>query len=180
MGKQNIVITPFEKSSFPEGLLKHFLKIIGIPETEHNKFNFNIKKSIYFDGTNQGLSPKGLKIAFLCRDLAKGPLDYSLEIFLNKYLGNLIVKDFFESYGLFGSKEERVKFLSKFENTNKKIAKEFLNREVLFKDPIEEEGSSPKFSLEDVIKYIVYIGFKLDKRLSDIENMLKNMSNEKK
>jgi hypothetical protein len=169
VGKDNIIITPFEKSSFPEGLLKHFLTILGIPKDLYANLNFEIKQSLFFDGTNQGLSPKGLKLAFLCRDLAQGPLDYSLEKFINKYFGDILRKGFFESYGLFKSKEDRLNYLKKFESINTQIAKEFLNRDKLFLDEIPEEASDPKFSIEDILKLIMYLGFRIDEQLKNIK-----------
>jgi hypothetical protein len=168
--KDQFLITPFEKRNFPEGLLKHFAKILGLDEKLLNQLNFEIKDSLLFGGNNRGLSPKGLKLAFLCRDLAKGPLDYTIEKFIDKYFRDLFKKDFFESYGLFKNKEDRLNYLRKFQDINSKIAEEFLNKKILFEDEIKEEKKSDELTIADLAKMFMYFGIKVDNELNKLKN----------
>lgn len=165
VGQENIYVTPFEKKNFPNGLLKHFLSLVGVTNEIEEQMNFNIPKTMF--GTNQGLSPKGLKFAFLVRELAEDPLDYTIENFIHKYLGDVFHKEHFEDYGLF-SYEKRKKYLERWKESNTSIAQKYLNRDFLFEDEITEDKKNIDITLDDMAKVIMSMGIKFDQRLNKL------------
>lgn len=175
VGEKNMHVIPFEKRNFQNGLLRSFLSLIGISKELEEKMDFTIPKTMF--GTNQGLSPKGLEFAFLVRELAKGPLDYTIENFIHKYLDDVFHKEYFEGYGLF-SYEKRKKYLKRWEKSNKEIAQKYLSRDILFEDEIAEEKKNVDVTLDDVAKIIMSLGIKFDQRLNDLENKIKKSNDD--
>ncbi len=163
VGSTNISLTPFEKRNFKNGLIKHFFQTVGLEESQIDSLDFNIPKNMF--GTNQGLSPKGLKFAYLVKDIADGPLDYKIENFIHKYLGDVFHKQHFESYGLF-SLDKRKKYMEFWKGTNQKVSIKYLNRETLFLDDIVEDKADIDITLEDITKVVMTLGIKFDEKLN--------------
>lgn len=166
VGEQNISLIPFEKGEFENGLLINFLENLGVNEENTSDFDFEISKNMF--GTNQGLSPKGLKFAFLARDLADGPLDYTLENFVHEYLSEVFHKDFFEGYGLFNV-QSRKAFLGQFESSNNAIAMKYLKRSMLFNDALDLEQKDTEISIDDLARVVISMGVKFDKALKALQ-----------
>jgi len=162
LGKNNIKVFPFEKRIFPNGLLKHFLQQLKLSEEQISQMNFDIPKTMF--GTNQGLSTKGLKFAFLVRELSNGPLDYKIENFIHKYLGDVFHKDHFENYGLF-ELEDRKKYIGKWEECNSKVSKDFFDSNTLFTDTIDIPKSNEEITIDDIAKVVMSLGIKMDDKL---------------
>ncbi len=167
VGEKNITVIAFEKRSFPDGLLRNFLMHIGIFGTEADMFNYDIPKTMY--GTNPGLSPLGLKFAYMSRDLATSVTDYRIENFIHKYLDDVFQKEDFQSYGLF-SPEKRSEFMKMYEDDNNKIASVFLDKKVFFEDTLDILENKKEITLDDLAKVIMEIGIKMDEKIKKLNN----------
>ena len=131
-----------------------------------SELDFNVPKNMF--GTNQGLSPKGLKFASLVSEFANGPLDYTIENFIHEYLSDVFHKNYFEGYGLFDL-DARKQYLSAFSNSNKELANKFLCRDSLFLDEIKEEKIDVNLNFEDIARVVMSMGMKFDKKLKDMK-----------
>jgi len=173
--KENIVVIPFEKKNFNDGLLKHFLITIGVPNNKISSINFVIPKTMF--GTNQGLSSKGLEFAFLVRDFAKSPLDYKIENFIHEYLDDVFHKDFFASYGLFNIAERKT-YIHQWIKTNQKIALKYLKREIFFEEEVIEDEITSGIEIEDVAKVVMALGMNMKDKLDSLEKAIKDVQND--
>tara|TARA_R110002012_G_scaffold321971_2_gene552951 strand:+ start:1417 stop:2397 length:981 start_codon:yes stop_codon:yes gene_type:complete len=166
VGAENITVVPFEKREMKNGLLSGFMEILGVPKDKISELDFNVPKNMF--GTNQGLSPKGLKFASLVSEFANGPLDYTIENFIHEYLSDVFHKNYFEGYGLFDL-DARKQYLSAFSNSNKELANKFLCRDSLFLDEIKEEKIDVNLNFEDIARVVMSMGMKFDKKLKDMK-----------
>ncbi len=165
---KEIIVTPFEKKYFSNGLEKHFLKAIGI--IKYNNFSFNYVSKDDHWGVNKGLTPEAISIALLSRDLIyKYKDDNILHKFFNKYLADIFEKEHFSKYNLF-TYEQRMQVLKQFEATNRKIAIGFLNSDQnLFETPEPYQGSaSNEVHKETLIRAMVNVGVKQDQMIQDL------------
>lgn len=129
-GKENIIIRPYEKEQlFSQDLVRDFINIIGLKLTsEYHRLN---KRS------NVGLNNKLVKMFCLINSnpnftdeqkqkIKKLLLDYKNEFFIKK-------KDDFSLF----SPKTRIEILKKWDESNKRIAREYLGRKdgILFYEP---------------------------------------------
>ncbi len=129
-GQENLIIVPFQKTSFPEGLEKKFLQLIDIP--------WNVRFQLQ--------QAKNIRLNRDCIDyLADFPMTGSRRVrspefrriieLLQKYSQMQPNKP---EYQCIYSPEERLRFLEKYRESNQRVATEFLNLKSgeLFDEPM--------------------------------------------
>ncbi len=120
-GRENVTIRPYEKEQMPGGILPDFLELINVkwPDKPVLRNDVNV---------NSGFSRDVLEFLSLNKDFYEGHSDQRLHNMMNKMLDESYKKKPFESYGIL-SPAERVSIINKYESSNQKLAKEYLNRE---------------------------------------------------
>lgn len=170
---QELVVTYFEKKSFPQGLEKYFLHIIGI--NDYKNFNFNYLSSDDSWGANKGLTPKALNIAILCRDLIDVYKDdFIIHKFINTYLSEIFEKEHF-SKNNFLTVKQRSMIMQKMAADNKEIAKHYFDNKRTFESINYEEYKEPvnEVSMDTIVRMLIKTGItknqKIDKLKARVE-----------
>ena len=157
-GKENLIVKPFERHQLKDGdIITDFVNILGI---SRDMLVFPDKME------NTSLPPEGLYILRYLNFMMKEKIS-SAEI----KNGMLEISELLEKYyrrdeyqkNTFLSTKTRKKILKRFDKTNQKIAKKFLDRDkgILFFDTNEEECNDTldfsQFDHNDIIKRFVEI-----------------------
>jgi hypothetical protein len=133
-GEQDFVIRPYEKGQLYKGdVVSDFYHTIGIESLD------SLQKHNY---SNRGYSPAGLEIARAYnRIYARNP---DKKIRMKNRLQNRMPKQHYDDFYFF-SYEERKKILAFYEESNHKLATEYLHKDngLLFEDGLEEYASTP-------------------------------------
>jgi hypothetical protein len=160
--KERINVIPFEKDSFPDGLLPHFFQQIGLSEKQVEKINFPVPGRGW--GENRSFSREVLDIMFLSRELSEGNInDHKIQRLISLYLNKNYQKEFFAGTSLLTT-EMRCQTIEQYKDINKKMAKEFLNRKngILFKENITEENNGEHYqglSIEALVKFFMNLAY---------------------
>jgi hypothetical protein len=128
-GRENIIIRPYEKEQLPDGIFPDFLNIINVnwPQRPVLERDVNV---------NAGFSRDVLEFLYLNKDFYESFTDQRLHNMLNQLLDDDVRKKPFETYGIL-SPGDRIKLLNRYEESNQKLAREYLNRSDgrLFNEP---------------------------------------------
>lgn len=173
VGRGSINVFAFEKRNFPNGLESHFLQSIGVM-SNLDDFNYTIKDDGW--GENNGLSAKGLELAFKVRELAENDIhNHSIQFFINRHFKTM-QKGHFVNYNIL-SFEKRTKILQEHREINEKIRQEYLQGDhELFKDSIEldkDKQDVDKLNFEKIFIELFRVGIKQDKLIAQLQYELK-------
>jgi len=120
-GRDRISVHPYEPVQLDDGLISHFLKLMGI----------NYRENFWNEVENQDLNPgfqeDVIEILRLNRDFYPDGDNSPLQNFLSRHLPDDYKKKPFEKYSLL-SPEKRIEILNRYEPMNRSIAQMFLNR----------------------------------------------------
>lgn len=174
VGENNLIIRVFEKQQFIGDNHNYFTDFF-------EALNLKYEKKIDFQQKVRNQSLTGIYLE------VKRMLNYYPEFntrfnFIVKYL-NKVAKERGENESYSTNKyftyEEQIEFLSKYDEGNKKIAKEFLLREdgILFREEItENECGTKTYTTEEYVDILAAIILKQQKNRMKIINKLKNIS----
>lgn len=177
-GKKNILLTPYEKSSFTDGLLNHFFTKIGFRHIDM----LDLSPHQNGIGSNIGINRDVLELAYLSRSLCNDNIhDHSVLNFLGQALGKNFQKDFFSGYSLL-SPLQRKKVLEDNKHINKNLAREFLNKKdgIFFLDKLDglhdEFPAYNGLAIEKISEIFMYITFFLHNRIVRQQDQIHQMS----
>lgn len=173
IGKENIIVRVFEKEMFIRskcGIYEDFMNAIG----EQMQPDYCIPE----ENKNERLDGNLIEIKRLINTLPSYnelPLDYMYQKYF--YALNQMFPGKKSSYF---SYEEQLNFLKEYEESNRRVAKEFLGREdgILFTEPVER---LPKWEVdkdkiyEDVILLFADIAVAQEKRLERLEKKQRDL-----
>ncbi|WDE99122.1 hypothetical protein PQO03_14900 [Lentisphaera profundi] len=156
VGKENVIVRPYEKGQFVNGnIFDDFLNIFGLKNSE----GFKVLKSF----TNPSLDLGALEFKRVLNYLGlTKSISFKTAKVLEKRALNLGKNKAFSDHGILTTKE-KLNYIKKYEESNNSIAKEFLKTEILFKVEL------PKISDADIEQKIDFL---CDKTIKDIVDYL--------
>lgn len=119
-GKENVVVRPYEKEQLQDDIYSDFLSIIDVQWVGKPTLIREVNP-------NSGLSRDVMEFLYLNRDFHSGPGDQRLYSMLVSLLSSEYKKMPFESYNIL-SPSERIELLQEYEESNQKVAREYLGR----------------------------------------------------
>jgi hypothetical protein len=151
LGLDHIIIKPYEKGQINENVVADFLNIFDI---EINKLF--VAPPLTNRNTNSGFNRDVIEFLHLTNELVEGEHDHSMLDFISNVLPQEYKKADFDSYG-FISPQKRREIIAKYEQSNRKIAIEYLNRAdgILFYEELPQQDD----------EWEEYNGLKLEKAL---------------
>lgn len=159
-GKENVIVTPYEKGQLNDGLINDFLKKINI--------NFHYKEWVHppMGRENIGFNSDIIEIFKLNRGFYTSVHDNRLSDFFSEGLGDDFKKKPFEKYLLL-SPDQRLKILEKYEPMNRRVAQHYLKRTDgrLFYEPWPDPNEP----------FMPYEGLTVEKIVPIITKLLYNM-----
>ena len=178
IGKDNIIIRPYEKQQLNKGIIHDFLSSIGL-NAENTNWNNTEDKNI---ATNAGFNTDVLQILYYCQELFSDVHDNHMFDLFSTLLGIEYMKPPFESYSLL-SPQMRYDLYSRNLKYEMNIAKKFLNSDngKIFKDPIPDSHEpwhpSDKIELEKAIPIIIKMIDGNNKLINNILEKIDNLEN---
>ena len=164
-GRENIVLKPFDKTSFVEGdLIKDFMNILGISNIEN--FSPSTKENPSYNRNE----------VEICRILNKTGLNH---LFHSMVLSNNTKPKIIETI----SDEIIQKYVDKYHSIECKLAKDFLDKEELFSSKYPEIYGKPRepytgISNEVMLEFLIkYINYKADNQCNNINSSKKILKN---
>jgi hypothetical protein len=166
-GKENVIVRPYEKEQLQDGIYSDFLSAIGVEWVGNPSLIRGVNP-------NSGLSRDAMEFLYLNREFHSGPGDQRLYGMLVNLLSSEYKKKPFESYNIL-SPSERIELLREYEESNQKVAREYLQRDDgrLFYEPwpdvnepwIPYEG----LTTERLVPLITVLFFNLYQREMELE-----------
>lgn len=148
-GKENLIVRPYEKQQYQgktRDLTSDFLKLLGIEDMD----DFIMPDHLY----NPSLTGKYLELK---RHLNRNPEIAGYQSLIKDQLVKLMKekKDISTmSSGIYYEPGQQQKLMSRFEEGNEKVARDYLGREdgKLFLDPIDDSGHAlPEYTTEELL-----------------------------
>jgi len=159
IGKENIIVRPYEKGQLPEGLLSDFLSIVGIDYLSHEWEPIEPTNL----ALNMGFNRDVLEMIYYCKDLFTGTHDnHIFDLFYN-LLGEKFQKKPFEGYSLL-SPQKKLALIQENQPYEEIIAQKFMGRQDgrIFYDPLPNPDDP----------WQPYEGLDLEKAIPIIINMI--------
>lgn len=158
LGRDHILIKPYEKGQIKDNVVADFLDLFDIELS-----SLFINPPLTY--SNSGLSRDVIEFLRLTNDLVKGEHDHSMIEFLDRVLPKEYKKANYDSYG-FISPQKRREIIERYDLSNKKIAKEYLNRsdEILFYEELPGQDDN----------WEEYTGLKLERALPILMQIIMN------
>jgi|GEM_PF-6672193 len=170
--KEHMTVVPFEKRNLEDGLLKSFLRMIGIKEL--TGFDFVIQDDGW--GENKGLTEEGLELAFAVRGLARNNIhDHTIQHFINRYFKDF-QKEHFANYSLIDA-DVRDRIIREYAPVNERIAREFLgSSDRLFQDAVPSSSSrSPMMDINRLTTALLTIGIQQDTAINLLKEEVRQL-----
>ncbi|MCB2202845.1 hypothetical protein KQH56_02445 [bacterium] len=162
IGKNNVILRPYEQEQLQEGLLSNFLSVLGI---RYQPDEWKPNEDVYY-AKNPGFSRDVIELFNICKHLYKYEEKLKLFDFFYRELGEDFQKKPFEEYA-FLSPEQRLSLLYSNIDYEYEIARKFLNRDKIF---FEEWPN-----IDDPWK--PYEGLTLEKALPILIKLIENNKN---
>ncbi len=166
-GKENVIVRPYEKEQLQDGIYSDFLSTIGV--------KWQGKPTLIREvNSNSGLSRDVMEFLYLNRDFHSGPGDQRLYSMLVNLLSSEYKKKPFESYNIL-SPSERIELLQEYEESNRKVAREYLNRDDgrLFYEPWPDVNDPwvpyDGLTIERLVPIITTLVYSLHQREIELE-----------
>lgn len=145
-----IDVVPLDKKHIRSSPQEHFFELLGIDKKYFDKFDFDIPE----DMQNRGFGKKGMKFAFLARELAENnPGNTVIEKIIENYLPSLL-KQSGESYDIL-TNHQRESVINEWQDTNKDIATNYLDGKYPFSPCSQGEDKEVNIEPEDVAKSLM-------------------------
>ena len=156
VGRENIMVQLYYEECFD--LCSDFLRVAGIKLTDEFE---PLQEKINLSLNNNYAQIKRILNGVCSEDPVKWNMDHK---WLKRMVinGSRLDKEQYESTMF--SEEERRKFLKRFEEVNHKIAREYMGRDELFDDSMEQSQSLPKWEPDNPLQYedtVTFLGMAL-------------------
>jgi len=143
-------VVPLDKNHIINSPQEHFFELLGIDKKNFDKFDFEIPK----DMQNRGFGKKGMKFAFLARELAEdNPGSTTIEKIIENYLPSLL-KQSGESYDIL-TNHQRDSVLNEWREVNEEIAECYLDGKYPFSPHTQGDDNEVSIEPEDVAKALM-------------------------
>jgi hypothetical protein len=178
IGKEHMIIRPYEKSQLPGGLIKDFLSQVGITYGDHT-WNQTEDSNL---AKNYGFNRDVLEILHTCRELYTTRHDNQLFDTFSDLLSDKFQKKPFESYQLLSPKQ-RWDLNRENQKYEQEIAKQYMDRPdgKIFFDPLPDPEADWEpyegLTLEKVIPILVEMIHEEHKRVTRMNHRLINLTN---
>jgi hypothetical protein len=179
VGKENIILRPYEKDQLKNGLLEDFMKCIELIY-DLNEWNETEKTNI---ATNYSFDRDVLEILHMCRTLYSGKHDNRYFDLFSSLLDNNYLKQPFESQKIM-SPSQRYNIICNNLPFEKLIARKFLRRnsgKVFYEpipDPLADWEAYVSISLEKVVPILVNLIYKNNQIIEENKKLyILNQSN---
>ncbi len=172
MGKENIILRVFERDKFKGNgntIFSDFLEAMGLEYTDE----YQIKN----EEANQSLTGNSQEIMRIMNSLL--PDNGSMRELLRRAAARCEeLKDVDNHFSMF-SKEEAERFMAKYQESNDRIAREYLGQdEPLFGSQIKDDEvwtPNNRFMYEDIIRFLGNIIIEQHQRILDLRDDVKNL-----
>ena len=173
VGRENIILRPYEKIQLPNGIIDDFLQCLGIDYQKH-QWNRTEDNNL---ATNLGFNQDVLDILHHCRPLYSDIHDNRFFQLFSDSLGDKFQKEPFESYG-FLSPAQRVEIIENNRPFEQEIAQRYMGRksEGIFLEPLPDQSTSWQpyegISLEAALPVLVKLIYENNQKISGLKQQI--------
>lgn len=159
-GKENMIIRVYEKQQMPDGSVKDFIRTLGIPFDD----SFRLDEILF----NRSFTREETEFIRICNIACKD--DHDLHDFIVKSFNRLQLKKGSGSGQGYMTPRERREVISRYEESNARVAREYLHREDgrLFLAPVPspDEPFVPftGLTVEDLVPIVTQLLHQVDDR----------------
>lgn len=179
-GIDAITVKPYEKRVIGNDIIKDFMSGIGIEDIKGLE-----DPPPDFSFTNAGFPHDVIEVLKYSRQLLKSEHDNRLINFMNKNLSEFYKKKPLEEYSML-SPEERLVIIEKYDESNRRIAKEYLKQDnsSLFCDPLpdinEAYTATEDLTLERFIPLLMDILVNQNSQIEELKRELRKLDGRKR
>lgn len=168
VGKDNVIVSVYESGGGSEDIFTTFLDILGIHSVE------KYQKDAY--QANPSLSANFIEIKRVLNSIPNGPrLMDNMKELLEEGRKYALINEKTIHAPSFLSREERLAIIEKYHESNTMLAKEFLGRDVLFDETVDESGEygiDHETIYQDIIKFFGMLSVRQYEENEKIKNAL--------